>query len=75
MRTAHRDSPRHRWSRQEGNALWVEREVLTPGIPYTITGLARAFKTSSETLFDYESGKYDDKADDVDGAGDRFSDV
>lgn len=60
---------------KEGNALWVEREVLTTGVPYTITGLARALKTSRETLLDYESGKYDDKADDVDSAGDRFSDV
>lgn len=60
---------------KEGNALWVEREVLTPGVPYTITGLARALKTSRETLLDYESGKYDDKADDIDAAGDKFSDT
>jgi hypothetical protein len=59
---------------KEGNALYVEREVLTPGIPYTITGLARALKTTRETLFDYESGKYDDK-DDTDDAGKWFSDV
>lgn len=60
---------------KEGNALWVEREVLTPGVPYTITGLARALKTSRETLLDYESGKYDDKADVIDAAGDKFSDT
>ncbi|WP_336874392.1 terminase small subunit [Rhodococcus qingshengii] len=60
---------------KEGNALWVDREVLTPGVPYTITGLARALKTSRETLLDYESGKYDDKADDIDAAGDKFSDT
>lgn len=60
---------------KEGNALWVEREVLTPAVPYTITGLARALKTTRDVLLDYESGKYDEKADDFDDTGERFSNV
>lgn len=59
---------------QNGRAIWEEREVMTTAIPYTITGLARALKTTRETLLDYESGKYDDK-DDTDVDGERFSDA
>lgn len=57
---------------KEGNALFEMREVTTPQVPYTITGLARALKTSRDVLLDYESGKYDDR-DDTDADGERFS--
>jgi hypothetical protein len=40
----------------------IERECLTPQVPYTITGLALALDTSRKTLLDYESGEYDNKA-------------
>jgi hypothetical protein len=57
-----------------GKAIWADAEIMTEQIPYTITGLARALKTTRETLLDYESGKYDNK-DDTDAAGEHFSDT
>ncbi|MEV0360091.1 terminase small subunit [Nocardia sp. NPDC050697] len=60
---------------REGNALYKDAEVLTEAVPYTITGLARALGTSRETLLDYESGKYDEKASDFDASGEKFSDA
>lgn len=59
---------------QNGTAIWEDREIMTSAVPYTITGLARALKTTRETLLDYESGKYDDR-DDTDPSGERFSDT
>lgn len=58
---------------REGGALYKDQEVMTPQIPYTITGLARALGTTRDVLLDYESGKYDEKADDFDESGERFS--
>ncbi|KUM39005.1 terminase small subunit [Arthrobacter sp. EpRS71] len=60
--------------KNDGTTNWVTREVMTDQRPYTILGLARALKTSRETLLDYESGKYDDR-DDADESGDTFSDA
>ncbi|BAS17616.1 hypothetical protein AHiyo8_59190 [Arthrobacter sp. Hiyo8] len=61
-------------TKQDGSTNWVTREVMTEQRPYTILGLARALRTSRETLLDYESGKYDEQ-DDTDESGDRFSDA
>ncbi|RAN78005.1 hypothetical protein B5P43_18410 [Bacillus sp. SRB_336] len=58
----------------DSSTNWVTREVMTEQRPYTILGLARALKTSRETLLDYESGLYDDR-DDSDESGERFSDA
>lgn len=60
--------------KQDGTTNWATREVMTEQRPYTVLGLARALKTTRDTLIDYESGKYDDR-DDTDPSGDRFSDA
>jgi len=59
---------------KEGKAIYDDREVMTEQEPYTIMGLARALKTTRDTLLDYERGDYDAKAD-VDADGERFSDA
>lgn len=58
-----------------GKALFEEKEILIRKRPYTIIGLARALGTSRETLLDYESGKYDLKAADVEESETTFSDA
>ena len=60
--------------KNDGTTNWIVREVMTEQRPYTILGLARALKTTRETLIDYESGKYDDR-DDTDESGEKFSDA
>ncbi|ETT25248.1 terminase small subunit [Rhodococcus aetherivorans] len=60
--------------KQDGSTNWVTREVMTEQRPYTVLGLARALRTTRDTLIDYESGKYDDR-DDTDQSGDKFSDA
>lgn len=60
--------------KQDGTTNWATREVMTEQRPYTVLGLARALKTTRDTLIDYKSGKYDDR-DDTDPSGDRFSDA
>lgn len=60
--------------KQDGSTNWVTREVMTDQRPYTVLGLARALRTTRDTLIDYESGKYDDR-DDTDETGDKFSDA
>lgn len=60
--------------KQDGTTNWATREVMTEQRPYTVLGLARALKTTRDTLIDYESGKYDDR-DDTDPSGDKFSDA
>ncbi|MGU3653613.1 terminase small subunit [Mycolicibacterium sp. A43C] len=50
-----------------------EEQYLTEQQPYTVNGLAYALDTSRAVLVDYESGKYDEKAEDADETGERFS--
>lgn len=59
----------------DGSTNWITREIMTDQRPYTIMGLAYHLRTSRETLLDYESGMHDDKADDIDEAGESFSDA
>jgi hypothetical protein len=61
-------------TKNDGSTNWITQEVMTAQRPYTILGLARALKTTRETLLDYESGMHDDK-DDTDASGERFSDA
>ncbi|WMM74456.1 terminase small subunit [Rhodococcus pyridinivorans] len=57
----------------DGTQYLAEEEYLTDQQPYTVNGLAYALDTSRDVLIDYESGKYDEKAEDFDGTGARFS--
>lgn len=59
----------------KGETIWTMREVMTDQRPYTIMGLAYHLRTSRDTLLDYESGMHDEKADDFDETGERFSDA
>lgn len=45
--------------RSNGDTYSAFKKIITEQEPYTITGLARALKTTRDTLLDYESGKYD----------------
>lgn len=46
--------------KSDGSSYWAEEDYMTDQVPYTITGLAIALRTTRDTLLDYESGKYDD---------------
>lgn len=50
------------------------RTVISKQIPYTITGLALALETSRDVLLDYESGKYDETAEDFDELKKKWND-
>ena len=58
----------------DGGQYLAEVEYITDRVPYGVEGLARALKTTRETLNKYESGDYDGK-DDSDPTGERFSDA
>lgn len=46
----------------DGKTIWMDREIMTEQIPYTITGLARKLKVSRQTLINYrESSHYNDE--------------
>lgn len=57
----------------DGSQYLATEQYITDPQPYTVNGLAVALNTSRDVIMDYESGKYDEKAEDFDENGDRYS--
>lgn len=60
--------------KSDGSQYIATEIYLTVRQPYTVNGLARALRTTRDTLLDYERGNYDEK-EEPDENGDRFSDA
>lgn len=48
---------------QKGDTIFMEREIMTEQIPYTVTGLARSLKVSRTTLHQYKDPEHWENAD------------
>lgn len=57
----------------DGSQYLATEQYITEPQPYTVNGLAYALNTSRAVLMDYESGMHDEKAEDFDETGERFS--